>query len=74
MTVDLTDLLAVVIPSVALAIGWATYVTRMIWEIKTDVSARSARQDTRLDDLEKDVGELQTLLPRHIPNQGPAVT
>ena len=48
-------------------LAWATFITKMLWDIRTDVSTRSARQDQRLDDLEADVSELQGLLPRVIP-------
>ncbi len=68
ITLTTSETLMVAVPSALGMLGWMTWLSKMIWDIRTDVSVRSARQDTRLDDLEQDVLEIQNLLPRVVPH------
>lgn len=56
-----SELLTVAVPGVLGVVTWMTYVTKMLWDIRVDVSTRSARQDTTLDDHERRITELESI-------------
>jgi len=58
------EVTAIVLPFMTLFVGWATYVTKMLWKISRDVEVRSARQDTTLDDHERRIGNIEDTLYR----------
>tara|TARA_R110002020_G_scaffold1690_9_gene7719 strand:+ start:1517 stop:1723 length:207 start_codon:yes stop_codon:yes gene_type:complete len=58
------EVTAIALPFMTLFVGWATYVTKMLWKISRDVEVRSARQDTTLDDHERRIGNIEDTLYR----------
>lgn len=48
-------------------LGWATWVTKMVWDIRTTTKVASARHEQRLDDHEGRIDELEAMFPRTVP-------
>lgn len=63
-----SDILTIGVPVVGITVVWATWITKMVYDIRTDTSSRAAQQDAFNADIRADISELQDLLPRHIPN------
>ena len=66
LTLSTTEVLSVVIPVVLGVVGWASWVTKMVWDIHTNTKVTSARHDERLDDHEERLNELENLFPRTV--------
>lgn len=61
LTLTTSELLTVAVPGVLSVVTWMTYVTKMLWDIRLDVSARSARQDAQLGDHERRITDLEAI-------------
>ena len=59
-----SEVTAIAVPVLMLFVGWATYVTKMLWKISRDVEVRSARQDTTIEDHERRIGNIEDVLYR----------
>ncbi len=68
VTFTIDQLLVIVGPAATAIVAWATYITKMIWDIRVATNIKNVEQDAAIAELRHDVSELHDLLPRHIPN------
>lgn len=60
--VSISHLLSVFVPAVLALVGWMTWISKVLWEIRTEVSERVAHQDATVSGHETRISQLEDVV------------